>query len=194
MIEGIDIIGAHICDIYNMILDSGYFPDKWTEGIIVPLHKKGNINEVNNYRGITLVSCLAKLFTTLLNRRIVSFCENNNVISDAQFGFRKGRSTIDALFVLLNIVQKYLNDNKRLYCVYVDMCKCFDTIYRNGLWYKMYNAGIQGKILRVVKDMYQKVKSCVRYCNNYSDYFEYSVGLRQGEIMSPILFSLLWKT
>lgn len=190
LIAGIDILSGHICDMFNAILDSGYFPEKWTEGVIIPLHKKGDANNVNNYRGITLVSCLSKLFTSVLNKRIVNFCETNNVISDAQFGFRKGRSTVDALFTLTNIVQNYLFNNKRLYCVYVDLCKCFDTIYRNALWMKLYKAGIQGKILRIIKDMYQKVKSCVRNGNSYTDYFEYAVGLRQGEIMSPILFSL----
>lgn len=189
-IESMDILGSHLCDIFNAILNSGFFPDKWTEGVIIPIHKKGNIDDVNNYRGITLVSCLSKLFTTIINKRIESFCNNNNVISDAQFGFRKGRSTVDAIFVLMSIIQKYLNDNKRLYVVYVDMMKCFDSIYRNALWLKLYKTGIQGKVLRIIRDMYQKVKSCVKSCNNYSDYFEYAVGLRQGEVISPILFSL----
>ena len=89
-----------------------------------------DLNNVNNYRGITLVSCLSKLFTTVLNQRIVSFCENNNVISDAQFGFRKGLSTVDAVFILMNLVQMFLSNSNRLYCVFVDMCKCFETIYK----------------------------------------------------------------
>lgn len=189
-IECIDIISAHVCDIFNSILNSGYFPDKWTEGVIIPVHKKGEISDVNNYRGITLVSCLSKLFTTILNKRIESFCEQNDIISDAQFGFRKGRSTVDAVFVLMSLIQKYLNENKRLYVVFVDMMKCFDSIYRNALWLKLYKIGIQGKLLRIIRDMYQKVKSCVKACSTYSDYFQYAIGLRQGEVISPVLFSL----
>ena len=69
------------------------------------------------------------------------------------------------------------------------MFKCFDSIYRNALWLKMYKSGIQGKLLRIIRDMYNKVKSCVKSCNTYSDFFEYAVGLRQGEVISPILFS-----
>jgi hypothetical protein len=133
---------------------------------------------------------MSKLFTTVINKRIEAFCDKNNTISDAQFGFRKGRSTIDAIFILMSLVQKYLNDNKRLYVVYVDMMKCFDSIYRNALWLKLYKCGIQGKILKIIRDMYQKVKSCVKSCSTYSDFFEYAVGLRQGEVMSPLLFSL----
>ena len=189
-VECIDILASHLCDIFNGILNSGYYPASWMEGLIIPLHKKGDKSEVNNYRGITLLSCLSKLFTTVLNKRIEKFCTDNNSISDAQFGFRKGRSTVDPIFILHSLVQKYLNENKRLYVIYVDMMKCFDSIYRNALWLKMFKTGIDGKLLRIVKDMYQKVKSCVKVCSSYSEYFNYAVGLRQGEVMSPLLFSL----
>ena len=189
-LDSVDIIGSHLCDIFNAILDSGYFPECWTKGLIIPLHKKGSTNDVNNYRGITLVSCLSKIFTTVLNTRIVSYCEQSNVLSDAQFGFRKGRSTVDAQFVLLNLIQKFLNENKRLYCVFVDFKKAFDCVNRNALWLKMSNCGIRGKVLRIVKDMYENVKSSVKVLNTYSSFFEYAIGLRQGEVMSPILFSL----
>jgi len=189
-LECSDILSAHLCDVFNGIFVSGFFPDKWTEGVIIPLHKKGSVNDVNNYRGITLVSCFSKLFTTILNKRIETFCNENTIISDAQFGFRKGYSTVDAIFILMSIVQNYLNENKRLYVIYVDMLKCFDSIYRNALWLKMFKSGIQGKLLRIVKDMYANVKSRVKSCSSYSDYFSYAVGLRQGEVMSPILFSL----
>jgi hypothetical protein len=112
------------------------------------------------------------------------------VITDAQFGFRRGLSTVDALFALTSVVQKYLNVNKRLYCVFVDLKKAFDSVYRNALWLKLYRCGVQGKILRIIRDMYEKVKSCVRHCNTYTDYFECSVGLRQGEVISPLMFAL----
>jgi hypothetical protein len=133
---------------------------------------------------------MSKIFTSIINKRIYSYCEENCLLSDAQFGFRKGKSTVDALFVLSSIVQKYINDNKRLYCVFVDFKKAFDSVYRNALWLKLHKSGIRGKLLRIVKDMYNKVKSCIKVCNSYSEFFEYAVGLRQGEIISPVLFSL----
>ena len=94
------------------------------------------------------------------------------------------------MFILHAVVQKYLNENNRLYCAFVDFKKAFDSIYRNGLWLKLYRSGIDGKLLQIIRDMYNKVKSCVKTCNNYSEFFEYAIGLRQGEIMSPIMFSL----
>ena len=189
-LESVDILAPYLCDLFNAILNSGYFPEQWTEGIIIPLHKEGDKKCVNNYRGITLLSCLSKIFTSVLNSRLETFCKVNDTISDAQFGFRKGRSTVDAMFALLSTVQNYLSNNKRLYVAFVDLKKCFDSIYRNALWLKLFRAGIQGKMLRIVKCMYEKVKSCVKSCNSFSDFFEYSVGLRQGEVISPILVSL----
>ena len=95
----------------------------------------------------------------------------NTTISDAQFGFKKNCSTVDALFVLTSVVQNYLNNNKRLYCAFVDLKKAFDSVYRNGMWFKLYNCGIQGKLLRIVKNMYSVVKSCVRHCGVFRDLF-----------------------
>ena len=79
----------------------------------------------------------------------------------------------------MSIVQNYLNENKRLYVIYVDMLKCFDSIYRNALWLKMFKPAIQCKLLRQVKNMYANVKSHVKSCSSYSDYFSYAIGLRQ---------------
>ena len=84
-----DILMSFICDIFNAVLVSGVFSDSWREGIVIPLHKKGKKNDVNNHRGITLLSCFSKLFTTVLNNRVVTFCNSNTCISEAQFGFKK---------------------------------------------------------------------------------------------------------
>ncbi len=159
-------------------------------GIIIPLHKNGSVSEANNYRGITLVSCMAKLFTKILNKRMQDWSDSNDVITDAQFGFRKGRSTVDAIFVLHELIVKTLNENNRLYCAFVDLKKAFDSVNRNAPWLKMYKCEIGGKMLRIVRSMYFTVKSCVRHCGTYSDCFEYAIGLRQGDVLSPLMFSV----
>ena len=144
-LESVDIVAPYLCDLFNAILNPGYVPEQWTVGIIIPLHKKGDKNGANNYRGITLLSCLSKIFTSVLNNRLETFCKEIDTISDAQFGFRKGRSTVDAMFALLSTVQNYLSNNKRLYVAFVDLKKCFDSIYRNSLWLKLFRAGLQVK-------------------------------------------------
>jgi hypothetical protein len=189
-IEGIDVLGPYLCQLFNSIFDSGVFPEEWTKGILIPLHKKGSKSDASNYRGITLVSCLTKLFSTVMNDRLVLWCEKANIISDAQFGFRKGCSTVDAIFILQNIVQHFLHNGKKLYCAFVDLKKAFDSVYRNGLWYKLHGKGVRSKMLHILKAMYDSVKVTIRHCNNYSDFFDSYVGLKQGEVLSPLLFSL----
>ena len=176
-IESCDILLGHLVDLFNGILNSGHFPDQWSQGIIVPLFKKNDPNDVNNYRGVTLVSCFSKIFTGVLNKRLTD-------------GFRRGRSTTDAIFVLHAVVQKVLNEKGRLFCAFVDFQKAFDSVYLNGLWFKLFKLGINGKMLRIFKDMYNQVKTCVRACNSYSEFFECAVGLKQGEVISPLFFSL----
>ena len=189
-LEAGDIVLSHITDLFNAIQDSGCFPDNWTEGIIVPLFKKGNENDVNNFRGVTLVSCLSKLFTAVLNKRVNDWSEKYNTVSDAQFGFKKGFSTVDAIYTLHSLIQNMLNNNKRLCCAFVDLKKAFDSVYHSALWLKLYKLGMNGKLLRSIRAMYDSVKCCVRHCGSYSEFFEVSVGLKQGETLSPILFSL----
>ena len=81
-IETIDILLPFICDIVNAVLDSGVFPDSMRKGIVIPLHNIFDKTNVNNYRGITIFSCFFKLFTTVLNNRVVTFCNSNTCISD----------------------------------------------------------------------------------------------------------------
>ncbi len=120
----------------------------------------------------------------------MQWTENNDIISDAQFGFRKGHSTVDAIFVLNAVIQKVLREKGRLSCAFIDFKKAFDSVYRNGLWFKLCHLGLTGKTLRIIRNMYSQVKSCIRGCKSYSEFFECAIGLKQGEVMSPVLFSL----
>jgi hypothetical protein len=123
----------------------------------VAVYKKGDPKLVNNYRGISLVSCMSKHFTS----RVEIICEKYSVISNCLFGFRKGRSTVDAIFILHSVIDS-------VYVGFIDLKSCFDSICRNSLWMKLYKCCVQGNILGIIKYMYDKVKSCVRYCNTYS--------------------------
>jgi len=95
-----DVLISILCRLFNVIFDKGIFPSCWSEGIIIPLYKKGDANDTNTYRGITLVSCMSKIFTSLLNNRLLKWADANSIITDAQFRFRPGVSTTDAIFAL----------------------------------------------------------------------------------------------
>ena len=94
-IESNTILSPILCRLFNFMYNNAVYPDSWTRGIIVPVPKKGIINDINNCRGITLTSIFSKIFSILLDNRLRNWSEENNLLSDLQYGFRKNRSTID---------------------------------------------------------------------------------------------------
>ena len=154
-----DIMAPILVRVFNIIFDSGEFPNDWSKGIIIPLHKKGDTDNTDNYRGITLVSNLSKIFTSILNNRLLQWSEENNIISDAQFGFKHGSGTTEAIFALHNLISLYLNKKKKLYCCFIDYKKAFDTVDRDKLFFKLARSGITGKLLNIIKQIYNDVKS-----------------------------------
>ena len=181
-----------LCRLFNKILHAGYFPESWSKGVIVPLHKSGSIHEVENYRGITLLSVLGKLFTSVLNIRLTEWAEKYKVYIESQAGFRSSYSTIDNIFVLKSVVDEFIANKKKLYACFIDFRKAFDYVPRTGLWYKLIKMGIRGKILNIIKSMYSNVKSVVRDPKtfDFTDEFQCTIGVRQGESLSPFLFSM----
>jgi len=80
-----------VCQLFNVILESGLFAEVWSKGIILPIYKnKGDVKDPDNYRGITILSCLGKLFTSVINKRLILYLESNHILCEEQAGFRKG--------------------------------------------------------------------------------------------------------
>ena len=173
--------------IFNKALELEYYPTVWAKGNIVPIFKSGDKYDTNNYRGITLLSCIGKLFTRIINDRLSVWAEKNGIISEAQLGFRKGRGTVDCLFILHGLIELMIAKGKKLYCCFVDYEKAFDYIDRAALWSKLLKEKLSSKIIRILKNMYSKIELTVKGDNRF---FESSCGLLQGESTSPILFSL----
>ena len=178
-------------NLFNIILNTGIIPETWTLGIIKPLFKKKGLkNDPNNFRGITILSCLGKLFTNVLNERLCKFSDENNIIKNNQAAFRKGYSTLDHIFSLHCLLNIYLSKGQKLYCAFVDYEKAFDKIWHAGLWLKLLKNGIDGKIVNVIKKMYENAKSCVNVADKCSSNFQCNIGVRQGENLSPFLFAV----
>ncbi|MCG8045176.1 MAG: reverse transcriptase family protein [Candidatus Thiodiazotropha taylori] len=188
--HGSEILVAFIHRLFNHIFDLGYFPEAWSEGFIVPIHKKGDRNDVSNYRGITLLSILGKLFTRVLNNRLTTWAETYSIYVEAQAGFRKHMGTVDNIFVLSSLIKHFLNNNQFLFCAFIDFSKAFDYVVRDVVWYKLLKIGVRGKMLDIIKSIYQNVKSKVKHNNKLSSSFTCNIGVRQGECLSPFLFSM----
>ena len=106
--------------LFNIILHTGRVPTQWCIGIILPLYKnKGSHYDLNNYRGITLLSCLGKLFTNIFSNRLAQYLEYTSILGEERVGFRAGYSTFDHMFVLHCLVDIYRYHNKRVFCAFL---------------------------------------------------------------------------
>ena len=136
------------------------------------------------------MSHVGKLFTSVINTRLLKWCKEYSILTDAQFGFVPGYGTHDAIFALHSIVSKSLRKGKRLYCCFIDFVKAFDSVSHYVLWQKMLKCGISGNLLNLIKSMYSKLKTCVKLDGEFSDFFHCNVGLMQGESLSPFLYAI----
>jgi exonuclease III len=181
-----------LCRLFNHIFITGLYPDQWRQNILVPLHKKGAKNNPENYRGIALGSCLSKVFCTILNKRLNKFLHENDILPENQIGFRKGYRTTDHIFVLKTLIDKYTKKlGKSLYACFVDFKAAYDTIWRDGLIYKLIEVGIGKYFLKVIQNMYANVSYCIKSeSGGLTPTIPSSRGLKQGGVLSPTLFNI----
>jgi len=187
-----EIISPFLVCMFNNIFSSGKYPEAWTEALVQPVFKSGSADDPNNYRGISLLNICSKLYSYILNKRLVVYIEENNSIGEEQAGFRRDHSTIDHIYTMFAIVQKYLLSNRKLYVAFIDFKKAFDLISHTQLWPILIKNGLNGRMYKAIKNMYDVVKIRVR-CGNgagVTDVLFCQKGLKQGEILSPLLFSL----
>ena len=177
--------------LFNVIFDTGIIPENWTMGNIKPIYKnKGDPKQAENYRPITILSCFGKLFTSVINNRLKQYAENHHLISSSQAGFRKQHSTVDNLFIIKSLIDIVKSSKNKLYCCFVDFKQAFDSVWREGLWNKLLKSKINGKCFNIIYSLYNDIKSKVTTKEGTSNYFSCNIGVRQGENLSPFLFSI----
>ena len=185
-----DLTVNMLVKLFNKLFDHGIYPKCWMECVIVPLFKKGDVNDTNNYRGISLCNTSSKLYGIIINSRLQSWVTMNNITGEHQAGFKKDYSTMDHIFTLLSVIQKQFVQNRKLYVAFIDLEKAFDSISRKLLWPILLKNGIKGKLYNCFKSMYTEVKAKVRCGVNFTDFISCTKGLKQGDTCSPLLFSI----
>ena len=183
-----DIISPFLLKLFNRLFANGEYPKAWGEGIIVPIFKSGDTDDTQNYRGITLINVLGKIYSQVLLNRVSKWSEKHEKLSANQFGFQKGKSTVDCIFLLYSVISKVLNSGEKLYCCFIDYEKAFDRIDRSLLWHKLIFENVSSKFVRALKSMYDVVKACIRYNSTHSNFLNSYIGLKQGDPTSPLLF------
>ena len=149
-----------------------------------------DLKDLLNYRGISVAVSSYKLFCTIINDRIQSWCDKCNILEDEQKGFRVGRSCMDHANSLVNVIETRKQLKLYTFAAFVDFEKAYDHIDRNLLWKKLRTFGLQGNILNVVQGLYKDVSCCVQVNGGKTNWFDVNAGLKQGCVLSPILFNI----
>ena len=174
--------------ICNKVWQTGEWPTTWTQSLIITLPKKGNLQLCQNYRTISLISHPSKVMLKILLNRLKPQAEW--IIAEEQAGFRAGRSTTEQIFNLRIICERYLQHQQDLYHVFVDFKKAFDRVWHAALWATMNLYNINGNLIKLIQNLYNKATSAVYLNNSIGDWFRTTVGVRQGCLLSPTLFNI----
>ena len=178
--------------LFSICFSTGIIPDDWNYSIISPIPKSstGDIRDPLNYRGISLAPACYKLYCGVLNMRLETWVTENDILHDEQNGFRKSRSTLDHLSTLTSIIEMRKAMKKDTFVSFIDFSKAYDSIPRHVLWSKLKDMGLGGRLYNALISLYKTVKSCVRLNGWSTDFFNVKCGLKQGCLLSPLLFNL----
>lgn len=175
----------------NNIWKNGGIPSSWKKGLITPIYKKGNKHSADNYRGITLLDTCYKIYATILEDKLTKEIEEQNILPDTQAGFRKGRSTIDNIYILNQAIEKELKKDKgKIYVLFADLKAAFDGVNRHKMIEILRNKGVNKTLVNRIAEIYEETVNVVAINGKKSTEFWTTRGVRQGCPLSPTLFAM----
>lgn len=177
-----------LTNLINDCIDQDVMPDEWKMAMVTPLHKKNSRSDVNNYRGISILSPISKLFEKVICSQITSFFEDNNLLYEGQHGFRKGYSCETALHELLEKINSARNKRLITLLLFIDFRKAFDLVEPRFLLLKLFHYGFGNKSLRLLSNYFSDRNQVVRLRNFESEKKPVRLGVPQGSTLGPLFF------
>ena len=179
---------TRLLDLFNTVFSTERVPRDWQCGVVCAIFKKGERTECKNHKGVMLLSHTGKIYNRIIEKRLRSCVEESLV--KGKHGFRPGRGTSDLIFAMKMILEKSWEWNKETYIMFIDLEKAFDSVRRSSLWTILaddhYN--IPAKLIRVIKNIYSVCPAKVKSQTQDSGWFDINSGVRQGDVLSPLLF------
>lgn len=175
--------------IFNYCIDYGVFPEDWKYALVTPLYKnKGSKQDCKNYRPISVISPIVKVFEFLLSNQIKDYFFNNKLIVNCQHGFRKNFSCETALHEIINDLNKFRYSRFNTVILFIDFCKAFDSVMPSILLHKLKLYGFSNSAIQLITSYFQNRKQIVKFNSVLSDINEINVGVPQGSILGPLFF------
>lgn len=183
-------ISLPLTSMINSSVQYGIFPEMMKTALVIPLHKKGDVQIIDNYRQISLLTEISKILERVVYNLIISFIENHNLLTESQHGFRSNKSVETASYHLLNYVYSELDQGKYVISLLFDLTKAFDSINQDFLLKKVYNLGVRGPVLNWISSYLTNRKLIVKVEQQSSSQADVSLGVPQGSVLGPLLFML----
>ena len=179
---------AALTSLFNKIYESGTIPDDWLVSTFIIIPKKPNPKSCEDYRTISLMSHILKIFLKIIHARLYKRCEDQ--MGESQFGFRNGIGTREALFAIQVLIQRCRDMNCDAHVCFIDYAKAFDRCQHETMVKILHEMGLDGKDIRIIANLYWNQRATITVENRESKALEIKRGVRQGCILSPLLFNL----
>ena len=179
----------HLTVLFNNCLSKGIYPDSWNYANITAIPKPGkDHSNPANYRPIAVSSCLGRIYEKVLAKRLQQHCINHKIFDNLQCGFQINRNTEDILTSFITDASHNIDKHSEMDCIFTDFSKAYDSVWINGLLYKLINLGINNNYLRVIKQFLNTRYNRITLKNAKSTWKHRNLGLPQGSSLSPILY------
>ena len=192
LIDCKEILALNICNLFNKIIRTGQIPDQWKVSKIIPLHKKGDVTEIENYRPISNICSLAKIFEKSILLKLSQIESKNNVdlTGAKQHGFKKNHSTITAMLEIQDLIGSAVDNGKYAAMISIDLSAAFDVVNHKRLFKSLKRMGIPQTLLMIIRNWLVNRKFYTEINGTCSTFTKIRCGTLQGSVLGPILFAL----
>ena len=186
--ETAESITPSLTKLFRLSLNNSHFPSIWKRANVLPLHKKNNKDAMNNYRPISLLSCVGKVLEKIVFKFLFNYFRENFLLSIYQSGFMPGDSTVNQLVQIYHMMCEALDKQKEVRLVFCDISKAFDRVWHDGLIHKLECIGVRGNLLIWLKDYLHNRQQRVVIGGKHSSWGTIHAGVPQGSVLGPLLF------